>query len=59
MVQTILNKVFSARFWMALIFSTFFVWGFTQKLINGEAFTVVVLIVVRDYFQRGDRSTNP
>ena len=52
MLHTIVSKFTSARFWMALIFTVGFVWGFHEKLIAGEAFTAVVLVVVRDYFSR-------
>jgi len=55
MTKILLGKLLSARFWMAIILVSGFVWGFHTKLIAGEAFTAVVLVVVRDYFARSDR----
>jgi len=50
-----MKKLLSARFWMAITLTIGFVCGFLTKQIEGAAFTAVVLIVIRDYFQRGDR----
>ena len=54
-LKTLLNKLTSARFWMAISFSLTLCWMAAKKMIPGEGFVAIVLIVVRDYFNRTDR----
>jgi hypothetical protein len=57
-----MNKWWSARFWMALSFSFTTCAGFLLKLISGELFVGIVMLVVSFYFSKerqpkGDNTT--
>ena len=51
-----MSKLLSARFLLALAFGFTACYGFCVKLIPGEAFIAIVLVVVKDYFARSDRT---
>ena len=52
------TKLTSARFWMALMFSGTACYMGATKMIPGEGFVAIVLIVVRDYFNRARLEEN-
>jgi len=56
MRELILNKLLSARFFMAIAFSITLCIGFLAGAVESQVFTPVVLIVVKDYFDRRDRA---
>ena len=57
-METVLTKLTSARFWMAVMFSATACYMGITKLIPGEGFVAIVLIVVRDYFNRARPEDN-
>lgn len=57
-MPTLIAKVTSARFWMALMFSATACYMGVTKMIPGEGFVAIVLIVVRDYFNRARPEEN-
>lgn len=54
-----LSKLLSARFILSVGLGLTFCYGFIVKIVSPELFMPVVLIVIKDYFERKDRDEKP
>jgi len=54
-VKAVLDKVLSARFLMAVIFTITCCIGFLKGMVQSEAFVGIVVLICNEYFKRTDR----
>jgi len=53
-----MNKLVSARFWISLLVTIAFCYLSVKGSIDSEAFMVVFIIIVKEYFDRKDRGND-